>query len=304
MDIKGGAKGDLSEGNIGVVNNTDATGFDVKLAKDLKDLNSITSNTVTTNELTVSEKANIGNVSISNDNVTIGTGDSQTVLSNESITTGSVTTGNTTVNDSGVTIKVTDSSKSDITLTNDAISMGSNRVQNIAAGVEATDAINKGQFDSAVSAIGNGMNQLGNSINKLDNRVNRVGAGAAALAALHPLEYDPESKWEISAGVGNYKSANALALGAFYCPNSDTMFSVGSSYGGGENMVNAGVTLRIGPGETLKYSSKREMAQKINDLESVVADQKGELTDLKSVVAEQKDRIEELTKLVNALVNK
>ena len=82
------------------------------------------------------------------------------------------------------------------------------------------------------------------------------------------------------------------------------MFSVGSSYGGGENMVNAGVTLRIGPGETLKYSSKREMAQKINDLESVVADQKGELTDLKSVVAEQKDRIEELTKLVNALVNK
>ena len=304
LDIKGGAKGDLSEGNIGVVNNTDATGFDVKLAKDLKDLNSITSNTVTTNELTVSEKANIGNVSISNDNVTIGTGDSQTVLSNEFITTGSVTTGNTTVNDSGVTIKVTDSSKSDITLTNDAISMGSNRVQNIAAGVEATDAINKGQFDSAVSAIGNGMNQLGNSINKLDNRVNRVGAGAAALAALHPLEYDPESKWEISAGVGNYKSANALALGAFYCPNSDTMFSVGSSYGGGENMVNAGVTLRIGPGETLKYSSKREMAQKINDLESVVADQKGELTDLKSVVAEQKDRIEELTKLVNALVNK
>ena len=124
------------------------------------------------------------------------------------------------------------------------------------------------------------------------------------MAALHPLEYDPESKWEISAGVGNYKSANALALGAFYRPNSDTMFSVGSSYGGGENMVNAGVTLRIGPGETLKYSSKREMAQKINDLESVVADQKGELTDLKSVVAEQKDRIEELTKLVNALVNK
>ena len=304
LDLKGGAKGELSEGNIGVVNNTGATGFDVKLAKDLKDLNSVTSNMVTTKELIVSEKANIGNVSISNDNVTIGTGDSQTVISNESITTGSVTTGNTTVNDSGVTIKATDSSKSDITLTNDAISMGSNRVQNVAAGVEATDAINKGQFDSAVNAIGNGMNQLGNSINKLDNRVNRVAAGAAALAALHPLEYDPESKWEISAGVGNYKSANALALGAFYRPNSDTMFSVGSSYGGGENMVNAGLTLRVGPGETLKYSSKREMAQKINDLESVVADQKGELTDLKSVVAEQKDRIEELTKLVNALVNK
>ena len=182
--------------------------------------------------------------------------------------------------------------------------MGGNVIQNVGEGVNASDAINKGQFDRAISNIDSGMGQMNNRINKLDNRVNRVGAGAAALAALHPLEFSPEAKWEVSAGLGNYKDANAVAFGAFYRPNGDTMFSVGTSFGGGENMVNAGVTLRIGPGETLKYSSKREMAQKINDLESVVADQKGELTDLKSVVAEQKDRIEELTKLVNALVNK
>jgi len=316
LDIKGGIsdRSKLTDDNIGVVNNTANSGFDVKLAKDLKDLNSVTTNTltaktvtsdtVTTKTLAVSEKADIGNVSISNDNVTIGTGDSQTVISNKSVTTGSVTTGNTTVDNSGVTIKATDSSKPDITLTTDAVSMGGNRIQNVGTPQDATGAINKGYLDDVVSNIGAGMNQLGNSINKLDNRVNRVGAGAAALAALHPLEYDPEAKWEISAGVGNYKSASALALGAFYRPNSDTMFSVGSSYGGGENMVNAGVTLRVGAGETLKYSSKREMAQKINDLETVVADQKGELTDLKSVVAEQKDRIEELTQLVNTLINK
>ena len=130
---------------------------------------------------------------------------------------------------------------------------------------------------------------INKTVNKLDNRVDRVGAGAAALAALHPLEFSPEAKWEVSAGVGNYKGANAVALGAFYRPNGDTMVSVGTSYGGGENMVNAGVTLRIGDGETQKYPSKKVMAQKINDLESVVAD--------------QNNKIEELTKLVNTLIN-
>ena len=134
------------------------------------------------------------------------------------------------------------------------------------------------------------MGQMDNRINKLDNRVNRVGAGAAALAALHPLEFSPEAKWEVSAGLGNYKDANAVALGAFYRPNGDTMFSVGTSFGGGENMVNAGVTLRIGDGETQKYPSKKVMAQKINDLETVVAD--------------QNSKIEELTRLVNTLINK
>ena len=168
--------------------------------------------------------------------------------------------------------------------------MGGNVIQNVGEGVNASDAINKGQFDRAISNIDSGMGQMNNRINKLDNRVDRVGAGAAALAALHPLEFSPEAKWEVSAGVGNYKGANAVALGAFYRPNDDTMFSVGTSYGGGENMVNAGVTLRIGEGETQKYPSKKVMAQKINDLETVVAD--------------QNSKIEELTRLVNTLINK
>ena len=166
-----------------------------------------------------------------------------------------------------MTIKNEDSSKN-ITVENNNVSMGGNVIHNVGDAVEATDAINKGQFDRTVSAIGTGMNQMNNRIGKLDSRVNRVGAGAAALAALHPLEYSSDSKWEVTAGVGNYRGANAVALGAFYRPNYDTMVSIGSSYGGGENMVNAGVTWRIGEGETGTYPSKQAMAQRINNLES------------------------------------
>ena len=301
LDIKGGAKGELSEGNIGVVNNTGATGFDVKLAKDLKGLNSVTSNTVTTKELTVSEKANIGNVSISNDNVTIGTGDSKTVITNESVTTGSVTTGNTTINNDGLTVKNEDSLKN-ITVQNNNVSMGGNVVHNVADGVEATDAINKGQFDRTVNAIGTGMNQMSNRISKLDTRVDRVGAGAAALAALHPLEYNADEKWEISAGVGNYRGANAVAVGAFYRPNGNTLVSLGTSYGGGENMVNAGVTWRVGEGETGNYSSKQAMAQEISSLKSVVSDQSSQLQAQNSKIEAQSQQLEEQNKKIEQLM--
>ncbi|OBZ32984.1 hypothetical protein A0U42_07960 [Megasphaera sp. DISK 18] len=301
LDIKGGAKGELSEGNIGVVNNAAGSGFDVKLAKDLKGLNSVTSNTVTTKELTVSEKANIGNVSISNDNVTIGTGDSQTIITNEKVATSSVTTGNTTINNDGLTVKNEDSSKN-ITVQNNNVSMGGNVIHNVGDGVEATDAINKGQFDRTVNAIGTGMNQMNNRISKLDTRVDRVGAGAAALAALHPLEYNADEKWEISAGVGNYRGASAVAVGAFYRPNGNTLVSLGTSYGGGENMVNAGVTWRVGEGETGNYSSKQAMAQEISSLKSVVSDQSSQLQAQNSKIEAQSQQLEEQNKKIEQLM--
>lgn len=280
LSLIGGADANsLTDKNIGIVNN--GKGFKVQLSSKLSNLESVSTKTLT-----------------ASDSITVGSGDTTTVISGDTVTTGTLTAGNTTVNDNGLTIKDGPS------ITADGIDAGGKAIHNIGEATEDTDAINKGIFDRTINNIDSGMNQLGSQINKLDNRVDRVGAGAAALAALHPLDYDPTSRWEFSAGVGNYKGANAVAIGAFYRPTADTMFSVGSSYGGGENMVNAGVTLRVGAGETLKYSSKREMAQKINDLETVVADQKGELTDLKSVVAEQKDRIEELTQLVNTLINK
>ena len=104
-----------------------------------------------------------------------------------------------------------------------------------------------------------------NKVDKLGTRVNKVGAGAAALAALHPLDFDPDDKWDIAAGYGNYKDAHAVAVGAFYRPNEDTMFSVGGSFGGGENMVNAGVSLKLGQGNHVS-TSKVAMAKEIVDL--------------------------------------
>ena len=268
MKLKGGADANnLSDNNIGVVNNSDGSGFDIKLSKDIKGLNSIEVN----------------------NKITIGTGDNQTIIEGDTINTGSVTTGNTTINNNGLTIVNEDSSKN-ITINNNNVNMGGNVIKNIGEGSEPTDAINKTQFDRAINNLGTGMNQINNRVNKLDNRVNRVGAGAAALAALHPLEFSPDAKWEVTAGVGNYRGANAIALGAFYRPNFDTMFSIGTSYGGGENMINAGVTWRIGEGETKAYPSKTVMAQEIDDL--------------KNVVSEQQDQIEELKKLVNTLINK
>ena len=104
-----------------------------------------------------------------------------------------------------------------------------------------------------------------NKVEKLGTRVNKVGAGAAALAALHPLDFDPDDKWDIAAGYGNYKDAHAVAVGAFYRPNEDLMFSVGGSFGGGENMVNAGVSLKLGQGNHVS-TSKVAMAKEIVDL--------------------------------------
>ena len=104
-----------------------------------------------------------------------------------------------------------------------------------------------------------------NKVGELGTRVNRVGAGAAALAALHPLDFDPDDKWDFAAGYGNYKDAHAVSVGAFYRPNEDTMFSVGGSFGGGENMVNAGVSVKLGQGNHVS-TSKVAMAKEIVDL--------------------------------------
>ncbi|WP_298014671.1 ESPR-type extended signal peptide-containing protein [uncultured Megasphaera sp.] len=284
MKLKGGADANnLSDNNIGVVNNSDGTGFDIKLSKDIKGLNSI----------------EVNNVEVNN-KITVGTGDNQTIIEGNTVKTGSVTTGNTTINNDGLKIVNEDSSKN-ITVQNNNVSMGGNRIQNVGDATESTDAVNKGQFDRAINNIGTGMNEMNNRIGNLDRRVDRVGAGAAALAALHPLEFSPEAKWDISAGVGNYRGANAVAIGAFYRPNVNTLVSIGSSYGGGENMINAGVTFRIGDGETINYPSKKVMAQKITDLESVVSQQNNKLEAQSEQLEAQNKKIEELMKAVAAL---
>ena len=115
-----------------------------------------------------------------------------------------------------------------------------------------------------------------NKVGELGTRVNRVGAGAAALAALHPLDFDPDDKWDFAAGYGNYKDAHAVSVGAFYRPNEDTMFSVGGSFGGGENMVNAGVSVKLGQGNHVS-TSRVALAKEVEDLKAIVKAQSAEI---------------------------
>ena len=120
-------------------------------------------------------------------------------------------------------------------------------------------------------------------LDKMDTRINRVGAGAAALSALHPQDFDPDNKWDFATGYGNYKDAHAVAVGAFYRPNEDTMFSVRGSFGGGENMVNAGVTFKLGQKSTVSRS-KVSMAKEIIALRNDNLEMRQELDELKNMM--------------------
>lgn len=168
------------------------------------------------------------------------------------------------------------------------------KVTGVAAGAVTAgskDAVNGGQLyatNQLVKDNASNISLLGNSIDKLDNRVNKVGAGAAALAALHPLDFDPEDKWDFAAGYGNYSGASAVALGAYYRPNEDTMFSVGGSFGNGENMVNAGVSLKLGQSSHAP-ASKAAMEKKISALSQEVEELKAAIADLRAAQTKAKD---------------
>ena len=170
--------------------------------------------------------------------------------------------------------------------TDGAVSVGdigqniTRQITNVAAGSKDTDAVNVAQLKKVSKNITNIDNQLVNlngRISNLDNRVNKVGAGAAALAALHPLDFDPDAKWDFAAGYGNYRGTNAAAVGAYYRPNEDTMFSVGGTFGNGENMVNAGVSFKLGSGSSHVSTSRVAMAKEIKEL-------RGELEAMKSAM--------------------
>ena len=172
-----------------------------------------------------------------------------------------------------------------------------NKVTQVADGnidKDSKDAVNGGQLyatNQLVKENASNISLLGNSINKLDNRVDKVGAGAAALAALQPLGFDPEDKWDFAAGYGNYSGASAVALGAYYRPNEDTMFSVGGSFGNGENMVNAGVSLKLGQSNHTP-ASKAAMEKKISALSQEVEELKAAIADLRAAQTKAKDATE------------
>ena len=230
LNIKGGATDVSDANNVGIVRGDDNT-LNVRLAKDLKGLDS-------------------------------------------------VTTGNTTINNSGLTVKGDDNHK-DITIQQDNVNMGGNKITGVAPGAvtpDSTDAVNGSQLYAAGQAISN----LGGAVNKLGTRVDRVGAGSAALAALHPLDFDPDDKWDFAAGYGHYRGANAAAVGAYYRPNEDTMFSIGGSFGGGENMFNAGVSIKLGQGNHIS-TSRVAMAKEMEAMRRHMAEQDALIAKLESM---------------------
>lgn len=199
-------------------------------------------------------------------------GNSIKVELKKDITVDSVTAGDTSISTNGLTIKDGPS------ITKTGIDGGKQKVTGVAAGdisKKSTDAVNGSQLFATNQQVV----QNAQSINKLGNRINKVGAGAAALAALHPLDFDPDDKWDFAAGYGNYNGENAAAIGAYYRPNEDTMFSVGGSFGNGENMVNAGVSLKLGQGNHVS-TSKVAMAKEIKDLRKELEGLKSALLDV------------------------
>ena len=188
----------------------------------------------------------------------------------DSVTADKFVAGDTTITNNGLEIKNGPS------VTNNGINAGDKKVTNVADGeISATskDAVNGSQLhETNINVANNSMR-----INKLGDRVNKVGAGAAALAALHPMDFDPDDKWSFAAGYGNYAGENAAAIGAYYRPDEKVMFSVGGTVGNGENMVNAGVSFALDRTNHVS-NSRTAMAREILDL-------RAEVNELKAMVA-------------------
>lgn len=178
----------------------------------------------------------------------------------------------------GNTIKAGDT----VTLSQQGADMGGTKITHLKDGdisPTSTDAVNGSQLYSTENRI----NLLDSQVNHLGSQINRVGAGAAALAALHPLDFDPDDKWDFAAGYGNYKNANAVAIGAYYRPNEDVMFNVGGSFSGGENMVNAGISWKFGQKNNVSRS-RVSVAKDVLALQQQVAVLTKELEAYKSVI--------------------
>lgn len=240
LSLTGGATEVAEDKNIGVVKNGE-NGLSLRLAKNLGGLESVTT----------------GKTTMDDSGLTIAGSDGKA---------------GTTVTNSGIKIASSGDDTHAVEISNSNVSMGGQQIHDVAPGAADGDAVNVSQLKKSVGA-------LGGAINQVDRRVDRVGAGAAALAALHPQDFDPDDKWDFAVGYGNYRGANAAAVGAFYKPNEDTTFSVGGTVGGGENMVNAGISFKFGQGNHVS-NSRVAMAKEIKDLRKEVEDLRSALVDV------------------------
>ena len=251
--------------NIKISN--DGTNVKVKL-NEVIDVNTVTAKTVTTgNTVMNSDGVKVGaDVSLNQNGLNVG--------KDVSVTATAVTAGKTSISDEGVKV-------GDKTYINDkGLNANGQNITNVADGKvekDSKDAINGGQLHQAKADINNRIdgveNQVVNNtnrINKLGSRVNKVGAGAAALAALHPMDFDPDDKLTFSAGYGNYGGENAAAIGAYYRPDEKVMFSVAGTVGNGENMVNAGVSFALDRTNHVS-NSRTALAREVIDLRGQLA---------------------------------
>ncbi len=220
------------DGNLLIKHDTDSNGnkyYDISLNQDLN-----------INSMNVKNEIKVGdNITINSDEIKVGD--------------------RVTINDNSVNV-------GDVSINEDNIDMGGNKIINVAEGTEGTDAVNVNQLNKLEQNVNN-------KINRLDGKIDKVGAGAAALAALHPLDFDPDDKLNFSAGVGNYHGSTAAAIGAFYQPNDDTLFSIGGTVGNGDEMVNVGVSFRFGQ-HSNQSRSKKAMAKEIIELRTEIAELK------------------------------
>lgn len=244
------ANGLSLSGNTLSMNVTDTAGNAVTGSVDLSAIagSADTRNTVTAGEnVNIDETTNTDGSSTYTINVKA---DGQVANGNTGIVTGGTVYHETRVTNDGSYVKADNTAAQNLTILDSQVKNNADNISNL---------------DTRVTHIGN-------SLTKLGDRVDRVGAGAAALAALHSQDFDPDDKWDFAAGYGNYKDAHAVAVGAFYRPNEDTMFSVGGSFGGGENMVNAGVTFKLGQHNHVSRS-RVALAKDVLELKQIVAKQ-------------------------------
>ncbi len=164
---------------------------------------------------------------------------------------------------------------------------------NVEGNIETHDAVLSA--DSRQVVTGRQLYQTNERVDRLDNRIKKVGANAAALAALRPGDFNPDDKFSIAAGFGSYRNANAAALGLFYRPNENVLLSLGTSFGDGENMVNAGVSVKFGRGKSMA-ERRKEMADEVSSMRDEMRSQDERIAELEEMLKKQSELIEKLSK--------
>lgn len=325
-----------SDGSWTISTNFTNSGSDNVSYKEVTDMTSTTSTTTTTDGNTTTDNTGISGTNVGTsgtdtaaDTTTTQQGKAAVIETTLTADDGNSTTlsesgklgvkgddSNITTSVSGSDVKVSlhkDISVNSVTvndgptINSTGINMNGKKISNLADGdiyEGSHDAVTGGQLWN----VEQGMN---NQVRHLDKKINRVGAGAAALAALHPLDFDADDKWNIAAGVGAYKGTSAMALGAFYRPNEVTQLSIGGAFGNGENMWNMGISWRTGSGESYSGKSKAELVRMVNAMEArdaqqdaIIKQQQADIQKQQEGLAKQEAEINELKAMVQQLLAK